>query len=316
MIKRIFLFVLMNILVLAWISLILFVIESIFWIRVSGYWYDVISLLIFSAVVWFVGAFISLFTSKWMAKSMYWIEIIDDTKVHSYNMKIQEIYRLVKNIALKNSISTPEFWIYQSNEPNAFATWATKNSSLVAVSSWLVETMSIDEIEWVIWHEMAHILNWDMVTMTLLQWILNTFVVFLSRILWTIIDNYFFRSQDSENENYTPWIWFYVISFILEIIFWIFASILLMTFSRYREYRADEGSSYIVWKEKMIAWLRKLKKIYETDNSNDDWQMATLKISSKSKFLTIFASHPDLDDRIKNLENKNLIGSTYYNRVV
>jgi heat shock protein HtpX len=192
----------------------------------------------------------------------------------------------------------PEVWIYIDTDPNAFATWATKNSSLVAVSTGLLTAMNKDEIEWVIGHEMSHILNWDMVTMTLLQWILNTFVIFLSRVIWNII-------AQAVDEKFST-LAYYLSIILLEILFWILASLVVMWFSRHREYKADEWSAKFVWKEKMIAWLRALQKMQNLA-SKDKGSFASMKISTKQRWwlMKLFASHPDLEDRIVNLESKS-----------
>jgi heat shock protein HtpX len=189
----------------------------------------------------------------------------------------------------------PELGIYQSNEPNAFATWASKNSSIVAVSTWLLDIMDEWAIQWVVAHEMAHILNWDMVTMTLLQWILNTFVVFFARIVANFI-----ASRSDEGLSWIAYMWVYI---LLEIIFWLLATPIAMAFSRHREYRADAWSAHFVWKEKMIAWLEALKRMQTMAPSDGD-NLATMKISTKWKgwLLSLYSSHPDLDDRIKALE--------------
>jgi heat shock protein HtpX len=192
----------------------------------------------------------------------------------------------------------PEVWIYSDTDPNAFATWATKNSSLVAVSTGLLTAMNKNEIEWVIGHEMSHILNWDMVTMTLLQWVLNTFVIFLSRVIWNLI-------SQAVDEKFSI-LAYYLSIILLEILFWILASLVVMWFSRHREYKADEWSAKFVWKEKMIAWLRSLQKMQNLA-SDDKGSFASMKISTKQKWwiMKYFASHPDLESRIMNLENKN-----------
>jgi heat shock protein HtpX len=156
--------------------------------------------------------------------------------------------------------------------------------------------MDENAIEWVVWHEMAHVLNWDMVTMALLQWVLNTFVIFFARIVANIID------------NATDWklgaIWYYVVNILLQILFWILASIISFKFSRYREYKADAWSAKFVWKEKMIAGLQALKAMTNIVHTKDWEWLATMKISSRKWrwIASFFASHPSLDDRIKALE--------------
>ena len=156
--------------------------------------------------------------------------------------------------------------------------------------------MDRNAVEWVIGHEMAHILNGDMVTMALLQWVLNTFVIFFARIVSNIFNSY--------TDGKFGMLWYYAINIALQILFWIWASLILMKFSRYREFRADEGSARFVWKEKMIAGLKALKNV-QAGASLDSSKLAAMKISTRKKtwMRVLFSSHPDLDERIKRLED-------------
>lgn len=307
MIKRIFLFLLTNILVMVLIWIILTILSKVFWINIWWYFdgWNYLSVLIYAWVVWFTGAFISLFLSKTMAKWAYEMKFMTDKNLFDFSKKEQLVYHTVSDLSRRSGINIPEVWIYVSDEPNAFATGATKNSSLVAVSTGLLENMNDDEIVGVVAHEMAHITNGDMVTMTLLQWVINTFVIFAARIIASIADRFF---SNSEEESSSPsWI-YYVVSIVLEIIFSILASIVVMKFSRYREFRADEGSAIFVGKEKMIAALEKLKKLQEQILTDDSDKLATMKIGSKKRsgIFALFSSHPDLDERIENLRSKNI----------
>ncbi len=299
MFKRIWLFLLTNIAIIAVITIVIAIAENVFWITIIWYSTDYVSVFIYAIIVWFSGSFISLFLSKWMAKRAYWVQVVDVNDYSNLDSKEKVVFDLVRDLAERNHIKMPEVWFYQSNEPNAFATWASKNSSLVAVSTWLLEIMNKDEIEWVIAHEMAHILNWDMVTMTLLQWLINTFVVFISRILANIFD------------NVTDWkfgsLWYFVVNMVLQICIWILASLITMWFSRFREYKADAGSAWYVGKDKMIAALEALKKL-QNITWKDDSKFATMKISTKwrSGIMMLFSTHPDLDDRINALKNLSI----------
>lgn len=297
MIKRIFLFLLTNIAVIVVIGIVIAILENILWINISWYSSSYVSIFIYAIIVWFSWAFISLLLSKWMAKRAYNIVLMTRENFWDFSEKEKFVYEIVSRLAENNRIEMPEVWVYESADPNAFATWATKNSSLVAVSTGLLDLMNKDEIEWVIGHEMAHILNWDMVTMTLLQWVVNTFVVFLSRVLANIFDNV------TDGKFWT--LWYILVSIVLEICFWILASLIVMGFSRHREFRADEGSAIFVWKQKMIAWLRALQKM-QNIASGDNESLATMKISTHKRWgiMALFSSHPDLEDRIKNLESK------------
>lgn len=297
MLKRIFLFLLTNIAIIALISVVIFIVENVFGISISGYSTNYVSIFIYALIVWFTWSFLSLAISRWIAKRAYSITLVDRNNLWEFGEKMKIVYETVENLAQNNHIQMPEVWIYESADPNAFATGPSKNKSLVAVSSWLLDLMNKEEIEWVIGHEMAHILNWDMVTMTLLQWVLNTFVVFISRILANIFD------------NVTDWkfwaLWYFLVNLVLQIVLWLFASLIAMWFSRHREFRADEGSAIYVWKQKMIAWLKALQKM-QNIAAEDKWSLATMQISTKKRnwFMMLFSSHPDLEDRIKNLEEK------------
>lgn len=304
MFKRIWLFLITNLAIIVVLSLAIFLIERIFWINVTWYLgWGYTWLLIFAAIFWFGWAFISLALSKWMAKKAYWIKLVTIEDYYDLDSKQKIVFDVVKDLAERENIKMPEVWFYNSAEPNAFATGASKNKSLVAVSSGLLNTMDKNEIEWVVGHEMAHVLNWDMVTMTLLQWVLNTFVIFISRILAWIVDNFLSNWEES---NWFSWTYI-GFSILFEIVFWVLASLITMKFSRYREFKADAWSAKYVWKEKMIASLEALKRMKDMA-SWDDSKFATMKISTKGKswLRALFSSHPELDDRINHLKNLNM----------
>lgn len=295
MFKRIWLFLLMNAAVLLVFFVVTTILSSVFWINV--WWSSYTWIFIAAAIFWFTWSFISLFLSKWMAKRAYNIVLIDETNLYKLSDKERLVYDVVKDLAERNHIKMPEVGIYEDSEPNAFATWATKNSSLVAVSTGLLDLMDKDAIEWVIGHEMAHILNWDMVTMTLLQWVLNTFVIFFAKIIARAVEQFV-------DQNYATFARI-AVDFVLQIIFWIIASMIAMWFSRYREFKADAWSAKYVWKEKMIAWLKALKDMQERMHAESSSKYATMQISTsrpKSKLMELFSSHPPLENRIKALE--------------
>jgi len=297
MFKRFGLFILTNIAIIAVITIIIFIAERVFGIEITGGpWASYMQILIYAAIVGFSGSFISLFISRWMAKKAHWITPITIEQVSELSPKEKVVWDTVSELAEIHNIKMPEVGIYEDSEPNAFATWASKNSSLVAVSTGLLDSMDKDAIEWVVGHEMAHILNWDMVTMTLLQWVVNTFVIFAARIVANIFD------------NVTDWkfgaFWYIAINILLQIVFGVLASLITSKFSRYREFRADEGSAIYVWKEKMIAWLKALQKMQPVMVESEDKNLASMKISSKKSnwFMQLFSTHPQLEDRIKALE--------------
>ena len=294
MFKRIFLFILMNIAVIALISILLTVFNISPYLTQYGLNYY--SLAAYSAIIGFSGSFISLFLSKWMAKKSFNIQIINSPRGHHETT----LHNLIVRHAQANSIPVPEIGIYQSPNPNAFATGASKKSSLVAVSTGLLESMSTDELEGVIAHEIAHIANGDMVTMTLLQGVLNTFVIFLARVASYAITNF---TSDEEGNSIFGSLSYFIISIILEIFFGIFASIILMAFSRHREFRADMGSARTAGAQKMISALEKLGELSSL-KTKENKAFATMQISNNHKsIISIFASHPSLEDRISALKN-------------
>jgi len=296
MFKTIGLWLAMNIAIMIVITVIFAILENFFGITLDLYGQNYLSIWIYAAVIWFSGSFISLSMSKWMAKKAYDMTFITEKNEWGLNEKERIVYTTVVSLAKQHWIKTPEIAIYEDSEPNAFATGPSKNNSLVAVSTGLLSAMDKNAVEWVVAHEMAHVLNGDMVTMTLLQWVLNTFVVFFARIVSNIISS----RLDEELSGFA----YMAVNILLQMIFWIFASLIAMKFSRYREYKADAGAAKYVWKEKMIAGLMALKKM-QSMAWNDDSNLAAMKISTKRSWgiMQLLSSHPDLDDRIKALEN-------------
>ena len=232
------------------------------------------------------------------------MEMITLENLMSISPSEKLVYKTVETIAQKNGITMPEVGIYQSPEVNAFATGATRNSSLVAVSTGLLEQMQSDEIEGVVAHEMAHILNGDMVTMTLLQGVINAFVIFLSRALAHIISMALRRDEEGSNGFV-----YFGITILLEILLGILGSLIVMAYSRRREFAADAGSASFVGKNKMMNALRALQKIHETNVAlPSDPKIAALKIDGKTNgFLHLFASHPPLEERIHALQGASIL---------
>ena len=292
MFKRVLLFLLTNLAVIVLLNIILFAVEAYLGYPITGYSY----LLVIAVVFGFGWSFISLFISRWMAKKAYNIIPFTKEQVSGLPEKQRFVYQVVEELAERNHITMPEVGIYESKDPNAFATGASKNTSLVAASTGLLDLMNKDEIEWVIAHEMAHILNGDMVTMTLLQWVLNTFVIFISRVIGQVVANVVDEKMSG--------LAYFLVSILLEILFGILASLVVMAFSRHREYRADEWSARFVGKNKMIKALQALERMKNTA-PEDTGKFATMQISTRGKsgFKRLFSSHPDLSDRIRNLED-------------
>ncbi len=259
----------------------------------TRYGLDINSLLIFCLIWGMAGAFISLLLSKTIVKFIFKIKIINNDNNFSH---ITSIVKKLSEAAGLNSI--PEIGIYDSEEVNAFATGPTKNNSLIALSSGLLSRLNDDEVEAVIGHELSHITNGDMVTMTLMQGVVNAFVMFLARILAYAVSG--LGKQKNRNISYGS---YYLLSILFEVIFMVLGSVLLASFSRKREYRADEGSAKIAGKEKMIKALQALKKHHNIKTSHQEsMSVNTLKISSKKNhIISLFATHPSLDDRIDRL---------------
>ncbi|WP_018930404.1 protease HtpX [Gracilibacillus lacisalsi] len=299
--KRLFLFILTNILVMTTIVIVWSVITR--YTDLGGSYYsggtiNYTTLMVFSLVVGFTGAFISLAMSRWMAKMMMKVKVIDPSRPASAQERA--VYEKVERLSRAAGLAhTPEVGIYQSREVNAFATGPTKKRSLVAVSQGLLDTMDDDAVEGVIAHEVAHVANGDMVTMTLLQGIVNTFVVFFSRIAAIIVSR-FVRSE-------IQWIVQFVAIIVFQILFSILGSFVVSAYSRHREYHADRGGADLAGRDKMAHALRSLKMYVDRakiDDRTDDSAIQTMKISGKSGMMALMSSHPPLEDRIAKLEQR------------
>ena len=290
MARRIFYFLLTNILVLLTIGIVFTILPIGNYIGVNGIHYG--SLLVFSAVIGFTGSFTSLLISRWMAKKMMGVKVIDpDRPEHVYEqMVVEKVHRLARAAGLTHM---PEVGIYYSKEVNAFATGPSKKRSLVAVSAGLLEEMDDDAIEGVIAHEVAHIANGDMVTMTLLQGVVNTFVVFLSRIV-AYVASLFVR------EEMAPIVHFIAI-IVFQLLFSILGSLVVFAYSRHREFHADRGGADLAGRDKMRHALESLRAYSNRASLGDeDSAIATMKINSK-KVASLFSTHPPLEERIKRL---------------
>ena len=250
------------------------------------------SLLIFASVMGFGGAFISLAISKWSAKQMSGAVTIENPKTPDEIWLIN----IVKKQSSAVGIQMPEVAIFNSPVVNAFATGMSRDSSLVAVSSGLLEMMTKDEAEAVIGHEISHIANGDMVTLTLIQGVVNTFVLFFSRVIGYTVDKVVFKTKEGTGPA------FFITMIISELLLGVLASIVVMWFSRQREYRADLGGGQLAGKQKMIAALQRLKAQYES--SALPKSIAAFGISGEQGMglKELFSTHPSLDDRIARLK--------------
>jgi len=292
--KRIFLFLLTNILVMATISIVTSVLGLNRYLTASGIDYPT---LMFFCLAWGMGgALISLLLSKTMAKAMMGVKIIEPSRATGYEGQlVQRVHRLAKAAGLGRM---PEVGVYMSPEVNAFATGPSRNNSLVAVSSGLLERMSDSEVEGVLGHEVAHIANGDMVTMTLIQGVVNAFAMFLARVLAYALSN-FMRSDDDEGPSFML---SGLLVFVFDILFTFLGSVVVCYFSRTREFRADAGGARYAGRDRMIGALEALRRV---TGLVDDSQpaMATLKIAAKEgrSLAHLFMTHPPLEQRIERL---------------
>ncbi len=246
------------------------------------------ALLVMSAVVGFTGAFISLFMSKWMAKASMGVQIIDRPTDATERWLLDTVARLSREAG----IEMPEVGVFPSHSPNAFATGWNRNDALVAVSVGLLEQMTPDEVEAVLGHEIAHVANGDMVTLTLIQGVVNTFVFFLSRIIGHVVDRAVFGSRDGYGPGY------FITSLAAQFILGILAMMIVAWFSRWREFRADAGGAALAGRHKMIAALRRLQQAQPEPLPDE---MAAFGIAGRGLH-ELFASHPPLEKRIEALQ--------------
>ncbi|MDV2857832.1 MULTISPECIES: protease HtpX [Oceanimonas] len=283
--KRILLFIATNLAVVLVLGVVLNIVFSVLGIdsRSMG------GLLVFCAVFGFGGATISLFISKWMAKRSYGVQVIEQPR----NEMEHWLLTTVQRQAQQAGIGMPEVGIYDSPDMNAFATGASRNNALVAVSTGLMYSMSRDEAEAVLAHEVSHVANGDMVTLTLIQGVVNTFVMFFARIVANVISG-FLSNDEEEQGGGMGGIAYFITVMVLELLFGILASIIVMWFSRQREYRADEGGARLAGREKMIAALERLRHGHE---SQLEGSLAAFGINGKQQS-ELLMSHPPLEKRI------------------
>jgi len=292
MMMRIFLFLATNIAIMIVISIIFSVLGLNGMLDSQGVDLNLNALLIMSAIIGMTGSFISLAISKWSAKRAMGVQVIE----HPQNASEQWLMDIVAQQARTVGIDMPDVGIFQSNDANAFATGMTKNSSLVAVSTGLLNTMSQDEVEAVVGHEMSHVANGDMVTMALMQGVINTFVYFFATIIGHTVDRVIFRNEQGHGIAY------YITQILAQIALSFLASMLVAWFSRYREFKADAGGANLAGTAKMISALRALQRGQEPENLPG--QLAAFGINGASSVQKLFMSHPPLEERISALQNQ------------
>ncbi len=298
MFKRIFLFLALNIVIVLTISTLL----SIFHVGpyLTRYGLDVKALAIFCLIWGMAGALISLFLSRQIAKWAFSIQLIDENDHSSprLNQLYQTVARLSQRIGLPE---VPQVGVFHSREANAFATGPSKRSSLVAISTGLLEQFSDEELEAVISHELSHIATGDMVTMTLIQGVVNAFVMFLARILAYVISGLGNRDRNSRDSSPMA---FYLLTFLFEMVFMIGGALIIAAFSRRREFRADRGAAILVGAQPMIKALMKLEALHSQPSGEQDNRIRNaeaLMIARPRKHLLLFATHPPIEKRIEQL---------------
>lgn len=289
--KRIFLFSITNLAVLALLSAVVFIAERAFGVNLPQGGLG--ALLVFSAVFGFGGSLISLAVSKWMAKRAMGVRVITTPQSELERWLEGTVARL----AQQAKIGMPEVGIFDSEEMNAFATGARRDAALVAVSSGLLRNMPRDQVEAVLGHEISHVANGDMVTLALLQGVLNTFVIFLARIIGTIVDRAL-----SKDERGSSGLGYFVTTLLAQFVLGLVASLIVSWYSRRREFRADRGGADLAGRSKMIAALASLKRS-QGEPMPPQMQAFGINTGQTGGFMRLFMSHPPLDERIAALQN-------------
>ena len=288
--KRIFLFLLTNLAIILTLSVVVTLL-GLGGIGVGGY--DLGSLAIFCLVWGMGGSFISLQMSRWIAKRATGVHLIDG---RSGDSQLDWLHQTVGRLTRQANLPMPEVGVYESAEVNAFATGPSKSRSLVAVSSGLMRSMRPEEVEGVLAHEVAHIANGDMVTMTLLQGVMNAFVMFFARVIASVVT----RSDDERRGGGGM---YFLIVMVLQIVLGILASLVTAWFSRYREFRADAGGAHLAGRERMVGALRRLAANHQLVDPSHQ-ALATMKINGVRGWAAMFSTHPPLEDRIAALQNQ------------
>ncbi|PPK75066.1 heat shock protein [Methylobacter tundripaludum] len=287
---RIFLFLATNAAILVVVSIIFNVLGLSGTLDAQGIDLNLNALLVMSAIIGMTGSVISLAMSKWSAKRAMGVHVIERPQ----NQTEQWLIDIVARQARQAGIGMPEVGIFQTPESNAFATGMSKNSALVAVSTGLLQNMNADEVEAVVGHEISHVANGDMVTMALMQGVVNTFVYFFATIIGHLVDRVVFKTERGYGPAY------YITQMAAQVVLGILASMLVMWFSRYREFKADAGGANLAGREKMIGALRALQRGHEAEDLPGQLAAFGINGGGVSK---LFMSHPPLEERIAALQN-------------
>jgi len=288
---RILLFLATNVAIMVVVSIIFNVLGLSGVLDAQGIDLDLNSLLLMSAIIGTTGSLISLAMSKWSAKNSMGVQVIQQASNRTESWLLEVVARQ----AQQAGIGMPEVGIFQAPEPNAFATGMNRNNALVAVSTGLLNAMNQDEVEAVIGHEMTHVANGDMITMALMQGVVNTFVYFFATVIGHVVDRTVFKTERGYGPAY------YITQMAAQLLLGVLASMLVMWFSRYREFKADKGGAQLAGRDKMINALRALQRAHDTPELPG--QLAAFGISGSSGITRLFMSHPPLEERIAALQS-------------
>ena len=290
--KRMFLFLATNMAVMALIGIVFQLLGLQGMLAENGVDLNLTAVMVMSLIVGFSGSVISLFMSKSMAKRSMGVQLIEQPSNNAERWLVETVHRQAEMAG----IGHPEVGIFDSPQPNAFATGANRNSALVAVSTGLLEAMTQDEVEAVLGHEISHVANGDMITMALMQGVVNTFVMFFSTVIGHLVDRIVFKTERGHGPAY------YITSIFAQMFLSVLASIVVMWFSRQREFRADRGGAELAGRQKMISSLRRLQQAHEPKDLPD--QMAAFGIAGGvgNGLKALFLTHPPLEQRIATLE--------------
>lgn len=291
---RILLFLATNAAVLVLISIVFRVLGIDGVLQQNGVDLDLQALLVMSAVIGFGGSFISLALSKFIAKRSMGVRVITEPA----NRTEQWLVDTVQKQAGEAGIGMPEVGVFDTPEPNAFATGMRRNAALVAVSTGLMQRMGQAEVEAVLGHEVAHVANGDMITMGLMQGVINTFVVFLSRVIGHVVDRVVFKTERGYGPGY------FIVSIIAQLVLSVLASIIVMWFSRRREFRADQGGAQLAGRANMVSALKALQRVSEPRDLPGELKAFGISGGQSGGFKRLFMSHPPLEERIAALESK------------
>ncbi|MGD8345872.1 MAG: protease HtpX [Lysobacterales bacterium] len=290
---RILLFLATNAAVLVLISIVFQVLGLEGILAENGVDLNLGALLVMSAVIGFGGSFISLALSKFMAKRAMGVQLIEEPRNNAERWLVDTVRRQAEEAG----IGMPDVGVFQSPDPNAFATGMSRNNALVAVSTGLLQNMRPEEVEAVLGHEVAHVANGDMITMGLLQGVVNTFVIFLSRVIGHVIDRVVFKTERGYGPAY------FITSIVAQVFLSILASTIVMWFSRRREFRADEGGARLASRQQMIAALKALQRAHEPQDLPGEFAAFGISGRFAGGLKKLFLSHPPLEERIAALEN-------------